>query len=178
MNGKYAGDYISIIFKVAISLVVALFMASHSINGFEFMFGENGGYQVWFAFGLTGGALIAYIPIFKFAKDELHKTIALCMLVVSLVGELLAFGFGMKVESYKSAGITFTVDEIQTITEVFQILGALHGLAMVGFVIGHDIADLNFSFPKKSSSTSAISNNPLTLPRTPSSSVNQNENLD
>lgn len=121
-------------------LTVAAFMGLHSLNFFTWIFPTDQSMYAYLGFGLTGGAFIGYILKFKYqARTDLTRFIAISMIVITGLGELAAAGFGMQVEAYKNAGITFTAESIADMIWAVRILGGLHAIALVLEFIGDDV---------------------------------------
>lgn len=126
--------------KVIVALTVLAFLGMHTLNFFAWTFPDEQAIYRPLGFGLTGGAFIAYILIFKFlAKTDLQKFVSMSMILICGIGELAAAGFGMQVEAYTNAGITFTKEEIDIMIWAIRILGGVHAVALVLDFIGDDI---------------------------------------
>jgi len=126
--------------KVIIALTVLAFLGLHTLNFFAWTFPNEQAIYRPLGFGLTGGAFIAYILIFKFmAKTDLQKFVSMSMILICGIGELAAAGFGMQVEAYTNAGIAFTKEEIDIMIWAIRILGGVHAVALVLDFIGDDI---------------------------------------
>ena len=126
--------------KITIVLTVLAFLGLHTLNFFAWTFPEEQAIYRPLGFALTGGGFIAYIAIFKWtAKTDLQRFTAISMIVICGIGELAAAGFGMQVEAYKTAGITFTAEDIDMMIWAIRILGGVHAIALVLDFIGDDI---------------------------------------
>ena len=126
--------------KVIIALTVLAFLGLHTLNFFAWTFPDEQAIYRPLGFGLTCGAFIAYILIFKFmAKTDLQKFVSMSMILICGIGELAAAGFGMQVEAYTNAGIAFTKEEIDIMIWAIRILGGVHAVALVLDFIGDDI---------------------------------------
>jgi len=126
--------------KVIIALTVLAFLGLHTLNFFAWTFPDEQAIYRPLGFGLTGGAFIAYILIFKFlAKTDLQKFVSMSMILICGIGELAAAGFGMQVEAYTNVGIAFTKEEIDIMIWAIRILGGVHAVALVLDFIGDDI---------------------------------------
>ncbi|MBN8581928.1 MAG: hypothetical protein J0L96_14765 [Anaerolineae bacterium] len=168
MFEKNAGYYLALFGKVVISLVVAAFLSLHTINFFGYIFPVEQQMYSWLGFGLTGGAIFVYILILKYgASTNLVKVVALVMLVVSVIGELLAAGFGMQVEAWKKAGFAMTQEDFSSMILVIQVLGLAHAAALILMTVGDEVFALFEKAPAKAAAAPAVSNNPLTIPRSP-----------
>ena len=126
--------------KAIITLIVLVFLGIHTLNFFAWTFPDEQSIYRPLGFGLTGGAFIAYILIFKYAaRTKLTQFVSLSMIIICGLGELAAAGFGMQVEAYKSAGISFTKQEIDLMIWAIRFLGGVHAVALVLDFIGDDI---------------------------------------
>jgi len=124
----------------AVAITVLIFLGLHSINFFTYMFKDDQQYFAWLGFGLTGGAFIAYIADLKwYASTTLQKGIAVAMIFICLAGELATAGFGMQLEAFKNAGLSFTEQDITGMIWMVRILGVLHGIALVLHFVGDEI---------------------------------------
>lgn len=129
--------------KILLVMVVMAFLGLHSFNFFQFTFPADQWYYAFLGFGLTSGGVVIYLLMFKWEQGtKLQKTIALIMLVVSVIGELLTAGFGMQVEGLKNAGYTLTEEDFQFMILAVQMLGLFHGVAILIYFAGNDIARL------------------------------------
>lgn len=129
--------------KVILVAVVMAFLGLHSFNFFQFTFPPDQWYYAFLGFGLTSGGVVIYLLMFKWEQGtKMQKTISLIMLVVSVIGELLTAGFGMQVEGLKNAGYTMTSDDYKLMILVIQGLGLFHGVALLIYFAGNDIARL------------------------------------
>lgn len=126
--------------KIIVSAVVLAFLGLHSLNFFQFTFPPEQWFYSYLGFGLTSGGVILYLVMFMTESDTvLKRFIAITMLAVSLFGELATAGFGMQIESWKSAGFTLTESDFQFMIIGVQILSLCHGLAMVAYFAGDKI---------------------------------------
>lgn len=177
MSEKSAGYWLALFGKVVISIVVAAFLALHTINFFNYIFPADQQMYSWLGFGLTGGAIFVYILILKYgATSNLIKSVSLVMLVVAVIGELLAAGFGMQVETWKKAGFAMTEQDFTSMILIVQALGLAHAFALILMTVGDEVFVLFEKSPAKpaaASPSSAVSKNPLIIPRRSPSPVNQ-----
>jgi len=87
---------------VVISVIVLAFLGLHSLTFFQFTFPEDQFFYAYLGFGLTSGGVVGYLVMLITISDTpLKKFIALIMLSVSVIGELLTAGFGMRVEAWR-----------------------------------------------------------------------------
>ena len=127
--------------KIIVSVVVLAFLGLHSLNFFQFTFPPEQWYYSYLGFGLTSGGVILYLVMFMTESDTvLKRFIAITMLAVSLIGELATAGFGMQIESWRTAGYALTESDFQFMIIGVQILSLCHGLAMVAYFAGDKIA--------------------------------------
>ena len=126
--------------KIIVSVVVLAFLGLHSLNFFQFTFPPEQWYYSYLGFGLTSGGVILYLVMFMTESDTvLKRFIAITMLAVSLIGELATAGFGMQIESWRTAGYALTESDFQFMIIGVQILSLCHGLAMVAYFAGDKI---------------------------------------
>lgn len=120
--------------------IVGSFLALQSINGFVFIFKDEQQFFAWLGFGLTGGGLVLYIPVFKWiARTPIQQGTALIMIIICALGELIVAGYGMRIESFAKAGIQLTETDIENMILAIQALGLVHGIALILEVVGTDI---------------------------------------
>lgn len=177
MLEKNAGYYLALFGKVVISIVVAAFLALHTVNFFGYIFPADQQMYSYLGFGLTGGAVFVYILILKYGSPtNLVKSVSLVMLAVSVIGELLAAGFGMQVETWKKAGLALTEEEFSSMILIVQVLGLAHAAALILMTVGDEVFALFEKSPAKPAAAPApvVSNNPLTIPRSPAP-INQED---
>lgn len=164
-----AGAWLAFFMKGVVALVVIAFIGLLSLEFFQFVFPPEKSYFGYLGFGLTGGGVIAYLLILKYGSPEpLQKTIAMIMLVVSVIGELVVAGFGMQVEGWKSAGMIMLPEDIKSMILFIQLLGFAHAGALIAQVAGTDIMK---AFEKPVVSTENSSSTAISLPVPSSSSV-------
>jgi hypothetical protein len=126
--------------KIIVSVVVLAFLGLHSLNFFQFTFPPEQWYYSYLGFGLTSGGVILYLVMFMTESDTvLKRFIAITMLAVSLIGELATAGFGMQIESWRTAGYALTESDFQFMIIGVQILSLCHGMAMVAYFAGDKI---------------------------------------
>ena len=126
--------------KIIVSVTVLAFLGLHSLNFFQFTFPPEQWYYSYLGFGLTSGGVILYLVMFMTESDTvLKRFIAITMLAVSLIGELATAGFGMQIESWRTAGYALTESDFQFMIIGVQILSLCHGLAMVAYFAGDKI---------------------------------------
>lgn len=148
------GQYFAIGGLIAVAAVVLSFLGLHSINFFMFTFPGTQEVFAWLGFGLTGGAFLVYVADLKwYARTKLQKTIAITMIFVTLAGELATAGFGMQLEAFKAAGLSFTKEDITWMIWAIRILGVLHGLALVLHFVGEEMIDAFRRTPKAAAQT-------------------------
>ncbi len=176
MLEKNAGYYLALFGKVVISIVVAAFLALHTVNFFGYVFPADQQMYSYLGFGLTGGAVFVYILILKYGSPtNLVKSVALVMLVVSVIGELLSAGFGMQVETWKKAGFAMTQEDFSSMILVIQALGLAHAAALILMTVGDEVFALFEKSPAKPAAAPApaVSNNPLIIRRPAPAPSNQ-----
>ena len=176
---KSAGYYLALFGKVVISIVVAAFLALHTVNFFGYVFPADQQMYSYLGFGLTGGAVFVYILILKYgSSSNLVKSVSLVMLVVSVIGELLSAGFGMQVEAWKKAGFYMTEEDFSSMILVIQGLGLAHAAALILMTVGDDILSLFEKSPAKPAAAPApvVSNNPLIIRRSSSPAPSNQDN--
>lgn len=127
-------------FKVVIGLVVLAFLGLRSLDFFYFVTPADQWYYAYLGFGLTSGAVVAYLVVFLWDADtELKKSIAIVMLGICIIGELATAGFGLQVNAWKAGGFQLTESDFSWMILVIQLLGFAHALALVGYVAGDAI---------------------------------------
>lgn len=127
-------------FKVLIGLVVLAFLGLRSLDFFYFVTPAEQWYYAYLGFGLTSGAVVAYLIIFLWDADtELKKSISIAMLAFCILGELATAGFGLQVNAWKAGNFQITQSDFSWMILVIQILGFAHALALVGYVAGDAI---------------------------------------
>ena len=128
--------------KIAIAGVVILFLGIQSLNFFQFVFPPEQWYYAYLGFGLTSGAVIAYLIIFVTDSDTpLKKAIAIAMVALSILGEVLTAGFGMQVEAWQNQSLVLAEADFAFMVLAVQILGFANGLAMVMYFAGDKIIE-------------------------------------
>lgn len=124
-------------------LVVAAFLAMHSINLFTFVFPVDQQQWAWMGFGLTGGGAIGYLVLFLFlAHSKLQKVISFSMMVICSIGEVLAAIFGMQIEGWRKSGWELAQNDVQTMLMVIGILAILHFFALITHFAGDKIIEM------------------------------------
>src|SRR5690349_21327271 len=132
--------YIGAGFKIVIALVVLAFLGLRSLDFFYFVTPADQWYYAYLGFGLTSGAVVAYLIIFLWDADtELKKSIAISMLAFCILGELATAGFGLQVNAWKAGNFQITQSDFSWMILVIQLLGFAHALALVGYVAGDAI---------------------------------------
>ena len=135
------GRYFAIGGEILLVIVVAGLLASESLKFFFFAFGANG-VTPWMAFGLTGGAVLVYLPVFLWnSNTTLKQFVSLTMLLVCIISELITAGFGMRINAFKEAGVVFTKDDIENMILFIQVLGGVHAIMLVIAFAGDRIID-------------------------------------
>lgn len=154
-ENKSGGEIFAMFLGVGIALIVAVFLAIHTLNFFEFAFPAEQSIYAYLGFGLTGGGFLAYLAILKWgSKDSLSAIVAVIMIVVCGIGELVAFGFGLEVETYIKNGRVFSESEITAMVRFVQGLALLHTIALVAKYFGADVVS---AFGYKRSNTTVQS---------------------
>lgn len=142
-KGQKAKKVISWLILGLVLLVVAAFLAMHSINLFTFVFPPDQQQWAWLGFGLTGLGALGYMFAFMFiSKTVLQKVISLIMMMVCAVGEVLAAFFGMQISSWQKAGWSLTENDVQTMLMVVGILAILHFIALIVHFAGDKIIEM------------------------------------
>lgn len=127
----------------AVILVVAAFLAMHSINLFTFVFPVDQQQWAWMGFGLTGGGAIGYLVLFLWlAHSKLQKVISFAMMVICSIGEVLAAIFGMQIEGWEKSGWQLQQHEVQSMLMVIGILAILHFFALITHFAGDKIIEM------------------------------------
>ncbi len=136
--GKFFG-YVSL---GVISVGVFLFLASHSLNFFQFTFTEQDEIYSWLGLLLTSGGVIGWMAVFAWLADTtLQKGVSLIMMLVALAGEMVTAVFDMQNNAMYAGGLTFLPQELKTMTMLIGILGAVTGLSLIAYAIGDKILD-------------------------------------
>jgi hypothetical protein len=132
--------YIGAFFKIVIAMVVIAFLGLKSLDFFYYVTPADQFYYAYLGFGLTGGAVIAYLAIFLWDADtDLRRSIAVGMLVVSVLGELASAGFGLQINAWLKNGWTMTAADFDWMILVVQILGFFHAAALILYIAGDQI---------------------------------------
>ena len=140
LQGSSLGELFAGAGKTVVILVVLAFLGLHTLNFFAWTFPDDQAMYRPLGFGLTGGAFIVYVLVFKYgAKTDLKRFVALSMIIICGLGELAAAGFGMQIEAYTNAGIQLTAKSIDLMIWAIRILGGIHAVALVLDFIGDDI---------------------------------------
>lgn len=128
--------------KIAIAVVVLIFLGMKSLDFFYFTTPQEEYYYAWLGFGLTGGGLIAYLLIFLWDADTpLKKTVAIVMLGVCLLGELATAGFGLQIDAWQKGGYQLAQEDFDMMVRAVQLLGFAHALALLAYVAGDKLAE-------------------------------------
>lgn len=173
-----AGQWLAVFVKTLIAIVVAAFLALHSLNFFHFVFPPEQYYYAYLGFALTGGAVVAYLIILKWGSSSpMNKTISIIMLLVSVIAELLTAGFGMQVEAWKSLGYQMTNEDLSYMVLVIQVLGLFHALALILQVAGDDIWEAFSGNKSMATSQPVEAPHPLRIPPAKPAPVNHDENF-
>jgi hypothetical protein len=140
MNAK---KLIGSLVKIMVAAVVMVYLGLHTVNFFLYTFPPEKWYYSWLGFGLTGGGLIGYLIVFLWDADTpLKKVVALIMTVVCGIGEVLAAGFGMQIETWAKSGFTLTESDFNLMLLAVQVLAFAHFLALVVYVAGDKIKEM------------------------------------
>ena len=125
-----------------ITLGVLIFLASHSLSFFKFTFTAQNQIYSWLGLLLTSGGAIGWLVVFEtLAKTNLRRGIALTMMVVGILGEMATAVFDMQYSAQYGTGFQFKVEELNQMTMLVGILGALTGLALIMFFSGDNIIE-------------------------------------
>lgn len=142
-KGQKAKRILAWIFMGLVLLIVAAFLALHSINLFTYVFPPDQQQWAWMGFGLTGLGAVGYLLAFLFlSKTVLQKVVALAMTIVCAIGEVIAAFFGMQIESWQKSGWSLTQSDVQTMLMVIGILGILHFIALIVHFAGDKVAEM------------------------------------
>ncbi len=131
--------------KALLTIGMLLYLGKHSLNFFQFTFkGEDGIYALLGLLTTSAGVLIWLTAFLWLASSTLQKTVALIMVVISLLGEfgVAAFDMWMNASGLTAGGVKFSDVEIKNMTLVVAGLALLHGLALVVDVAGDAIAEV------------------------------------
>lgn len=160
MKTQNAGYWLAMAGKILITAAVVAFLGLHSVNFFSFAFPSDQSYYAWLGFALTGGGVFVYMLMLKYGQlTEMQKSVSLVMLIVSVVGELAAAGFGMQIEVWAKSGWQMTEDDFQIMLLVTQALGLAHALALIIMTVGDDVVAM---FEKKVDPS--VSSSPVSSP--------------
>jgi hypothetical protein len=136
-------QWISLILKFALGIVVIVFLASESLIFFGFVFPPDKWYLTPAGLGLTMGTALVYLYLLlNDADTSLKRVIALCMMGVGVVGELATAGFGMQVEAWAKVGYIMTTDDIDLMVLVIRILMGIQGVALLAYFSGDQIVEM------------------------------------
>lgn len=140
LNGR---KIIAVFFEGLIAMTVLLFLGLHTFNFFTYAFSAENWYYGFLGFGLTSIGFVGYLLAFKWASDTpLKRVIALIMMIVCILGELLAAGFGMQIETWKKQGWQLAEGDFKIMLLAVQVLAGVHALALTGIVAGDEILRL------------------------------------
>jgi hypothetical protein len=129
--------------KYFLIAIVAVFTALLSFNFWQWTFPPDQWYFAILGFGLTGGGTVVYLVMLLWDDNtNLRNTISLVMLIVSIIGELVTAGFGIKVETWTRAGFAPTQQDFEFMTMAVQVLLLFHFLAIVVYFAGDKIAEM------------------------------------
>jgi hypothetical protein len=130
--------------KILVSGIVLLFLGLQSLNFFYFVFPTDQWFYAYLGFGLTSGGVILYLLMFKLDSDnsKFKKTVAVSMMVICVIGEILTAGFGMQIEGLQKLGYTMSESDYDFMILAVQLLALLHGIALIAYFSGDDIAEL------------------------------------
>lgn len=135
MKNITLGAIFAIGFKIAVAIVVLLFLGIHSLTFFQKTFTGQNEIYAYLGFGLTAGGLIAYAIAFKWHKGtKLQQAVSITMIAVCAFGELVTAGFGIQLEILQP-----TADDIRNMILAVQVLAFLHAVGLVLDFIGEEI---------------------------------------
>jgi len=133
-------QWLGMFLKMGLVAVVLGFEVTLSLEFFSFVYPPEKWYLAYTGLGLTMGTAFVYLwLLLKDADTSLKRVIALIMVVIGIVGELATAGFGMQIESWRTAGYALTESDFQFMIIGVQILSLCHGLAMVAYFAGDKI---------------------------------------
>lgn len=128
--------------KFFMAVVVMIFLGIHSLNFFEIGFPEGQWFYSYLGFAMTGGGVIGYLIILKTsAKTDLEKIVSVIMLLVCLAGEIVTATFGMQIGAANN-GYVLAQGDYDFMFFAIKILAAFHGLALIAYVVGDEVAAL------------------------------------
>jgi hypothetical protein len=128
--------------KMFLAVVVLAFMGLQSLNFFTFVFPAEQWFYAYLGFGLTSGAVIAYLFIFMLDADtSLRKAVAIGMMIISVLGEVMTAGYGIQLEAQIKTGIMLTQSDYDFMVMVVKLLGFAHGLALLAYFAGDKIIE-------------------------------------
>lgn len=137
---KTVKQWIGLFLKIGLAAVVIAFELTLSIDFFSFVYPPDKWYMAYLGLGLTSGAMLIYMYLFAFdAESSLQKTLALIMMTVSIIGAILAAGFGMQVEAWKKSGISMTQDDIDFMILAVRLLLFVHAGVLALYFAGDKI---------------------------------------
>jgi hypothetical protein len=123
--------------------LVAAFTALLSYNFWAWTFPPEQWYFAILGFSLTGGAVVGYAIVFMWDDGSpLQQTIALGMLIVSIIGEIVTAGYGIKIESWTRAGIVPTQQDYDFMQMAVQVLLLFHFVAVIVSYMGDRVAHM------------------------------------
>lgn len=126
--------------KVGLIVVVAAFTALLSYNFWQWTFPPEQWYYAILGFGLTGGAVVGYAIVFKWDEaTPLQRTISLGMLIVSIIGEIVTAGYGIKIEQWTRTGIVPTQEDFDFMQMAVQVLLLFHFVAVITSLMGDEV---------------------------------------
>lgn len=142
MKSYTVKKYIAVGLKLILTLVIFAFLTSESLNFFGFVFPADQWYMKYTGLGLTSGAVLVYLFLFLFdTETNLQKTVALIMVLLSIVGELLTAGFGMQVEAWRKSGFILLESDFAAMILAIRILMFVHAVAMVMYFAGDKVIE-------------------------------------
>lgn len=136
-------NWISLLLKITLAAVVAIFLGSESLIFFGFVFPAEKWYLAYTGLGLTMGTAFVYLwLLLKDADSSLKRVIALIMVVIGIVGELATAGFGMQVEAWAKIGYTMNTEDIDLMILVIRGLMLVQGLALLAYFAGDAVVEM------------------------------------
>jgi len=134
--------WIVMLVKFMIAAAVLAFLGLKSLDFFMFTTPAEQWYYAYLGFALTSGSVIAYLLIFMWdAETQLQKTIAIIMLVVSVLGELATAGFGLQIDAWQAGGFALLESDFDLMVRIIQLLGFAHAMALIFYYAGDKLVE-------------------------------------
>lgn len=122
-----------------IALGVFLFLASHSLNFFQFTFSADQQVYSYLGILLTSGGAVGWLMVFMWnAETVIQRGTALIMMIVALLAELVTAVYDMQYAAVYSK-IELMPEELKTMTTIVGVFGLVTGVALVAYTAGDRI---------------------------------------